>query len=462
MENAQSISQIISKQNAFFKSQATKDIAFRKQSLKHLKAEVIKREKDIINALYEDLKKPEFESVLTETEVVLAELNLSIKNLNTWAKPKRIFPSMLNFPSTDKIYSEPYGNVLVISPWNYPYQLALSPLIGAIAAGNTVVLKPSELAPHTSKILKDIISNIFDAEYITVVEGDATIAQELLAKRWDYIFFTGSVGVGKIVAKAAAEHLTPTTLELGGKNPCIIDATANIKLTAKRIVWGKFLNAGQTCIAPDYILIHKSAKRQFIDAMQSEIETAFTKNPEASKDLARIINERNFNRLVSMLQNETIAIGGQINTNELYISPTLIDEPSLDSEVMKGEIFGPILPVLSYENENDINVVITKYNKPLSLYVFSTNNTFAKKMITMHSFGGGVINDTVIHFSNHRLPFGGVGHSGIGAYHGKRSFDTFSHKKAVVKKGNWLDIPIRYAPYKGKLKLLKSMLKWIS
>jgi aldehyde dehydrogenase (NAD+) len=462
MENNLSISEIVLKQSTFFKSQATKDINFRKQALKRLRVEVIKREKDIVNTLYKDLKKPEFEAILTETEVVLAELNLTIKNLTSWAKPKRIFPSMLNFPSTDKIHSEPYGNTLIIAPWNYPYQLALSPLIGAIAAGNTVVLKPSELAPHTSKILKDIISNVFNVKHVAVIEGDATVAQELLANRWDYIFFTGSVNVGKIVAKAAAIHLTPTTLELGGKNPCIIDASANIKLTAKRIVWGKFLNAGQTCIAPDYILIHKQVKQQFIDAIQSEIEVAFTKNPETSKDLARIINQQNFNRLVSMLQNETIAIGGQINANELYISPTLIDEPSLDSEVMKGEIFGPILPVLSYENEDDINAIITKFNKPLSLYVFSTNNAFAKKMITTHSFGGGAINDTVIHFSNHRLPFGGVGASGIGAYHGKRSFDTFSHKKAVVKKGNWLDIPLRYAPYKGKLKLLKYMLKWIS
>ncbi len=457
----ESISQIVSKQKAFFKSQSSKDIDFRKQSLKRLKDEVIKREQDIIAALYNDLKKPEFEAVLTETEVVLAELNLTIKNLNSWAKPKRVFPSMLNFPSTDKIYSEPYGNTLIIAPWNYPYQLALSPLIGAVAAGNTVVLKPSELAPYTSKILNEIISNVFDPEHVVVVEGDANVAQELLAKRWDYIFFTGSVAIGKIIAKAAAEHLTPTTLELGGKNPCIIDETANIKLAAKRIVWGKFLNAGQTCIAADYILIHNSVKQSFIDAMQSEIELAFTNNPEQSNDFARIINERNFNRLSVMLQNETIVIGGNTNASELYISPTVIDEPNLDSEVMKGEIFGPILPVLSYKNEDDINAIITKYNKPLSLYVFSTNNAFAKKMIATYSFGGGVINDTVIHFSNHRLPFGGVGHSGTGAYHGKRSFDTFSHKKSIVKKGNWLDIPMRYAPYKGKLKSLKSMLKWI-
>jgi aldehyde dehydrogenase (NAD+) len=454
------ITKIIQSQKNYFITGETKSIAFRKKSLLLLKDEILKREHEIIDALYKDLKKPAFESILTETEVVIAELNLTIKNLTAWAKPKPVFPSMLNFPSTDKIYSEPYGNVLIIAPWNYPYQLALSPLIGAVAAGNTVILKPSELTVNTSIILQDIITNVFKPEHVSVIQGDATIAQELLAQYWDYIFFTGSVAVGKIVAKAAAENLTPTTLELGGKNPCIIDESAQIKLAAKRIVWGKFLNAGQTCIAPDYILIHDSVKQPLIDALQSEIDIAFTKNPEQSKDLARIVNERNFNRLVAMLQNETIAIGGKTNANELYISPTVIDEPSLDSEVMKGEIFGPILPVLGYNNENDINAIISKYNKPLSLYVFSTNQAFAKKMISTYSFGGGAINDTIIHFSNHRLPFGGVGDSGIGSYHGKGTFDTFSHKKAVVKKGNWLDLPLRYAPYKGKTKLIKFFLKY--
>ena len=454
------INELIQSQKAYFLTGKTKSITFRKNSLLNLKQEIIKREQDIIAALYEDFKKPAFESVLSETEIVLSELNLTIKNLNSWAKPKRVFPSMLNFPSTDKIYSDPYGNVLIIAPWNYPYQLSLSPLVGAIAAGNTAILKPSELTPNTSKILDEIISVVFNSEHVAVIHGDASVAQQLLAKRWDYIFFTGSVIVGKIVAKAAAKHLTPTTLELGGKNPSIIDETANIKLAAKRIVWGKFFNAGQTCIASDYIVIHKSVKQQFFDALQSEIEIAYTNNPEKSNDFARIINERNFNRLKLMLQNETIVIGGNTNASELYISPTLIDEPSLDSEVMKGEIFGPILPVLSYSTEDDINSIISKYNKPLSLYVFSTNKTFAKKMIATYSFGGGAINDTVIHFANHRLPFGGVGHSGIGAYHGKRTFDTFSHKKSVVKKGNWLDIPIRYAPYKGKTKLIKLFLKY--
>jgi aldehyde dehydrogenase (NAD+) len=454
------ISELIQAQKYYFLTGETKSITFRKKALLRLKDEIIKREQDIITALYKDLKKPEFESVLTETQFVLTELNVTIKNLNSWAKPKRVFPSMLNFPSTDKIYSEPYGNTLIISPWNYPHQLAISPLIGAVAAGNTVILKPSELAPNTSKILEEIITTTFNSNYVTVIQGDASVAQELLKKPWDYIFFTGSVSVGKIVAKAAAEHLTPTTLELGGKSPSIIDETANIKLTAKRIVWGKFLNAGQTCVSTDYILIHKRIKQQFFDAMQYEIEAAYTNNPEQSNDFARIINERNFNRLKLMLQNETIVIGGKTNSSELYISPTIIDEPSLDSEVMKSEIFGPILPVLGYNNENDINAIISKYNKPLSLYVFSSNKSFAKKMITTYSFGGGAINDTVIHLANHRLPFGGVGHSGLGAYHGKRTFDTFSHKKAVVKKANWLDLPLRYAPYKGKTKLLKFFLKY--
>ena len=453
------ISKITQTQKDYFLTGETKSIPFRKNALLRLKTEIIKREQDIIDALYQDFKKPEFESVLSETEIILSVLNFTINNLNSWAKPKCILPTLLNFPSTDKIYSEPYGNVLIIAPWNYPYQLALSPLIGAIAAGNTVILKPSELTINTSKIIEEIISTVFKPEHIKVIQGDATISQELLAQSWDYIFFTGSVAVGKIVAKAAAQHLTPTTLELGGKSPCIVDETANIKLAAKRIVWGKFLNAGQTCIAPDYIIIHNSIKKPFIDALQSEIDLAYTKNPEQSNDFARIINERNFNRLVMMLQNENIAIGGKTNPKELYISPTVIDQPNLDSEVMKDEIFGPILPVLGYNNEDDIYAIATKYNKPLSLYIFSTNKIFAKKMIETYSFGGGSINDTVMHIANNRLPFGGVGDSGIGAYHGKHTFNTFSHKKAVLKKGNWIDIPVRYAPYKGKVKLLKFFLK---
>lgn len=454
------IPKLVSTQKAYFLTGETKSLVFRKNMLLRLKSELIKQEQAIIDALYADFKKPVFESVLSETGIVLAELDLTLKKLKSWSKPKQIRPSFLNFPSTDKIYYEPYGTILVIAPWNYPYQLSLLPVIGAIAAGNTVVLKPSELASNTAKIIETIIRNVFKEEHVAVVQGDATIAQELLKQKWDYIFFTGSVNVGKIVAKSAAEHLTPTTLELGGKNPCIIDETANIKLAAKRIVWGKFLNAGQTCIAPDYIIIHKSVKQHFIEVLRKEIEVSYSRRPEESHDFARIINLKNYERLVNMLKNESISIGGKTNKDNLYVGPTVIDEPSLDSDLMREEIFGPILPVLSYQNEAEIKDIINQYNKPLSLYIFSTNKSFTKKIITNFSFGGGTINDTLIHFANPRLPFGGVGSSGIGAYHGKQTFLTFSHKKPVVKRGNWIDVPLRYAPYKGKIKLIKFFLKY--
>jgi aldehyde dehydrogenase (NAD+) len=373
-----------------------------------------------------------------------------------------VLPSLLNFPSTDYIYKEPYGKVLIIAPWNYPYQLALCPLIAAVAAGNQVVVKPSELTPNTSNIVAKIISETFDENHVKCVEGGVEITQQLLAQRWDYIFFTGSVAVGKIVAKAAAENLTPVTLELGGKNPCIIDATANLKLAAKRIVWGKFLNAGQTCIAPDYLLVSNKIKSNLIELIKKEIIDAYSENPETSPDFPRIINQKNWNRLTEMLKGESILAGGKSNIQDYYLAPTLLDEPSLDSLVMKDEIFGPILPILSFENETDLVTIISRYEKPLSLYVFSNNKSFAKKIIQNYSFGGGCINDTVIYFSNKRLPFGGVGHSGIGAYHGKLSFSTFTHYKAIVKKANWLDIPTRYAPYKGKLNSVKNLFRWLS
>ena len=437
------------------------DINYRKQSLLKLLNCVQLYEKEIIKALYDDFKKSEFEAIATETNYIISELNSTIKNMSKWAKPTNVLPSLLNFPSTDYIYKEPYGKVLIIAPWNYPYQLAFAPLIAAVAAGNQVVVKPSELTPNTSKIVAKIIKETFDKKHVDCVEGDYTVAEKLLAERWDYIFFTGSVAVGKIVAKAAAEHLTPVTLELGGKNPCIVDETANLKLAAKRIVWGKFLNAGQTCIAPDYILVSKKVKNDFVELLKTEITNAYGENPEISPDFPRIINNKNWKRLSEMLNNETLLVGGQTNSNDFYIAPTLLNEPKLESLVMKDEIYGPILPILSYTTESDLNDIILNYNKPLSLFVFTSKKTFAKKMIQNYSFGGGCINDTVIHFANSRLPFGGVGNSGIGAYHGKLSFDTFSHHKAIVKKGTWLDLPVRYAPYGSKLKLIKKILKWM-
>lgn len=437
------------------------NINFRKEVLTKLLNEVILHENEIIDALYFDFKKPAFEAVITETSYVISELKDTIKNLNYWSKPKRVFPSLLNFPSKDYIYKEPYGKVLIISPWNYPFQLALCPLISAFAAGNQVVLKPSELTPKTSEIIAKIIANVFHLNQVSVIEGGIEVSQKLLSERWDYIFFTGSVAVGKIVAKAAAKNLTPTTLELGGKNPCIIDETANLKLAAKRIVWGKFMNAGQTCIAPDYILIQKNMKSHFVDYLKEEITNAYGENPSDSPDFARIINTKNCQRLISMIDTEKVIFGGQTDLKNCYIAPTLIAETSLETELMKDEIFGPILPILTYEKETEIETIISNYEKPLALYIFTENRVFSKQMIQKYSFGGGCVNDTMVHFSNKRLPFGGVGHSGIGAYHGILSFDSFSHKKSILIKSNLLDLPFRYAPYKDKLATIKKILNWL-
>ena len=437
------------------------NINFRKETLIKLLNEVIIQENEIIQALHDDFKKPAFEAVLSETSYVILELKDTIKNLKKWAKPKRVFPTILNFPSSDYIYKEPYGKVLIIAPWNYPFQLALCPLISAVAAGNQVVLKPSELTPKTSEIIHKIITKVFDKNHVAVVEGGVEVSQQLLSERWDYIFFTGSVPVGKIVAKAAAVNLTPVTLELGGKSPCIIDETANLKLAAKRIVWGKFINAGQTCIAPDYILIQKDMKSHFVTYLKEEITKAYGVNPSESPDFARIVNVKNWQRLVNMIEPKKVVFGGQSDIKDCYIAPTLVEENSLESDLMKDEIFGPILPILTYEKETDIETVMSTYEKPLALYVFTENKVFSKQIIQKYSFGGGCVNDTIIHILNNRLPFGGVGHSGIGAYHGKLSFDTFSHKKSIVKKANWLDLPMRYAPYNDKLQTIKKLLKWL-
>ena len=437
------------------------NINFRKEVLTKLLNEVILHENEVIDALYFDFKKPAFEAVITETSYVISELKDTIKNLNSWSKPRRVFPSLLNFPSQDYIFKEPYGKVLIISPWNYPFQLALCPLISAFAAGNQVVLKPSELTPKTSEIIAKILAKIFHKNEVSVMEGGIEVSQKLLSERWDYIFFTGSVAVGKIVAKAAAENLTPTTLELGGKNPCIIDETANLKLAARRIVWGKFMNAGQTCIAPDYILIQKNMKSHFVDYLKEEITKAYGEKPSDSPDFARIINTKNCQRLISMIDPKKVIFGGQTDLKNCYIAPTLIEETSLETELMKDEIFGPILPILTYEKETDIETIISKYEKPLALYIFTENRVFSKHMIEKYSFGGGCVNDTMVHFSNKRLPFGGVGHSGIGAYHGILSFDTFSHKKSILQKSNLLDLPFRYAPYKDKLATIKKILNWL-
>lgn len=449
--------EILQKQQTFFKSQQTKDITYRKQALIKLKQEITKREADICDAIYADFKKPRFESMAAETQFVLAELNYVIKHLKKWARPEKVSGALLNFPSSDWLYKEPYGTVLIVAPWNYPFQLAIAPLIGAIAAGNTAVIKPSEITPNTSKIIVEIITAVFSDAYVAVVEGGVEVSKSLLDQKWDYIFFTGSTKVGKIFYQSAAKHLTPITLELGGKNPAIVDTTANIKLAAKRIVWGKFLNAGQTCIATDYILVHKDVKDKLIIALQKSIKDSYGKNIEDSSDYARTVSKNHFNNLNDLLEGQEIIFGGQTNAKDNYMAPTLVNEPSLDSKLMQGEIFGPILPIIAYTTEEDIQKYVLNYGKPLATYVFSTNRKFQQKIITKYSFGGGAINDTVIHITNKKLPFGGVGSSGIGAYHGKTSFDTFTHQKAIIKRANWLEAPLRYPPYNLPLKLVEKV-----
>ncbi len=451
------ISQLLTSQRNFFLSQQTKSIEYRKGVLKKLYKEIVLREDAICEAIYADFKKPKFEVLLSETQIVLAELQLLMKKLDSWSRSQKIRSSLLNFPSSDWIYKEPFGNVLVIAPWNYPFMLAIMPFIGAIASGNTVVLKPSEKSPNTSKSIAQLIQTVFLPEHATVVLGGKSEAEHLLMQQWDYIFFTGSIQVGKIVHAHATKNLTPVTLELGGKNPCIIDKSAKLDLAAKRIVWGKFFNAGQTCVAPDYVLVHESIKAAFIMALIKWITKFYGEDIAISPDFARIINGDNHARLKEMLIGEEVLFGGTFDDSDNYLSPTLIDSPSFESKLMQDEIFGPILPIISFNTEEDIANCPMRYGKPLATYIFSTNHNFQKTILNRHSFGGGAINDAWIYLGNPRLPFGGIGTSGMGAYHGKRSFDTFTHLKPISKKGNWLDISLRYAPYTISNNLVKKL-----
>ena len=443
----------------FFKAHKKQSLKVRIDHLKKLKKVLNEKEQDIFNALDRDLKKPVFESFTSELLMVQKEIDAFIKNLKEWAAPKRVSGSLLNFPSQDFLLSEPYGTVLMISPWNYPFQLTMVPLVGAVGAGNTVVLKPSESAPHTSKVLIDILSAVFPNDWVSVVEGDAQVAQALLKERWDYIFYTGSTQVGKIVAKAAAEHLTPVTLELGGKSPCVVDGTAPLQKTARRIVWGKFLNCGQTCIAPDYVLVKSEHKDALIQALIEEIEKAFGDEAQNSKDYGRIIHEKHFKKLEADLKNQKTIYGGKTVAKELFFGPTLVDQPAMDSSLIQDEIFGPILPILSYDTLEEIDEVLTELKNPLAFYVFSQNKKFINTLIQNYPFGGSVVNDVLVHFTNPKLPFGGIGNSGVGAYHGKYSFDLMSHTKPVVKRSFWLDLPQRYAPYPKSISILKNILK---
>lgn len=448
----------VEQQHRYFRKGATKDLPFRLEQLKKLKKLLKKHEDDILDAINTDFKKPPFESYVSEVGMLYSEIDHIRKHLKNWAKPERVWGSLINFPSLNYIYSQPYGVSLVIGAWNYPILLSLSPVLGSMAAGNCTVIKPSEIARNSSHILAEIINPNFDEGYLKVVEGAADITQKLLDQPLGYIFFTGSARVGKIIMQAAAKQLTPVTLELGGKSPAIIDSTANLPVAARRIVWGKFLNAGQTCVAPDYVYVHQDVKENFLDQLTGEITNFFGSDPRKSTDFARIINQDHFNRLKQFLDNGSLVAGGRTDEHDLYIEPTVLQHISWDDEVMQEEIFGPILPILEFNNlETAINTIRNKPT-PLALYLFSENSGVHRKVIEEIPFGGGCINDTVAHLGNLNLPFGGLGPSGMGSYHGKASFDVFSHKKSIMKKSTWLDIPLRYAPYTDNLKWLKKLI----
>lgn len=459
MDNREYIDLIVNKQKAFFNLNSTKDIYFRIEQLDKLKNIILEYEDLIIDSLYKDLGKSPFESYSTEIGMVLSEISHAQKNIKNWSKVKKVKTPLTNFKAKSYIYPEPYGNVLIISPWNYPLQLTLAPLLGAIAAGNTALIKPSSSSLHTSNTIEKMINENFPEEFIHVINMDSKSADYLLDKKFDYIFYTGSVSVGKLIMEKASKHLTPITLELGGKSPCIVDKEGNIDIFAKRIVWGKFLNAGQTCVAPDYVYVHKDIKDKLIENIVKYIEYFYGKNIKDNDEYPRIINKKQFNRLISLIDENKLIYGGDSDLESLYISPTIMDNITWDDPVMEDEIFGPILPLLEYESIVQVIEEIKKRPRPLALYVFSTNPKVVTKVINSLSFGGGCINDTVMHLANPHLPFGGIGDSGMGAYHGEYSFHTFTHYKSILDKSLSPDVDTRYPPYKGKLKWVKKFMK---
>ena len=460
----ENISKKYEKQKKFFNSGTSKSIQYRINSLKKLKKNISLNENEIINALKSDLGKSETETFFSEIALIYIEINLALKNVKRWSKKRKVSSSLINFLSSDYIIPEPYGVTLNISPWNYPFQLSISPLIGAVAAGNTVILKPSEFSSKTSEIIKKIIENTFEKGHVDVILGGPEIGSKLLDFNWDYIFFTGSTNIGKIVAQKAAINLTPTTLELGGKNPCIVDETANLKVASKRIVFGKFLNCGQTCIAPDFILVHESVKKDFTEKIIERIRKIYNEDVENSENYSRIINKKHFSRLIKLLEKDKIIYGGKNNPNSNFIEPTLIDGSNFNSSIMKEEIFGPILPVVSYSNKDELKKILDNYKDPLAFYIFSNDKKFSNELIKRYSFGGAAVNDTISQIVNHRLPFGGIRNSGLGSYHGKQSFKTFSFYKPYIVKSNIFDLNAKYKIDSSSViyKLLKRVVKKIS
>ncbi len=451
------IERILQSQRDFFKTQQSKSLAFRKMYLEKLKSLIISNEDMLYEAINKDFGKSKFDTFTTELSFILNDINYYIKNLKTLSKPKKVSTNLVNQLGNSKIYADPLGCILVIGAWNYPYQLSLSPIIAAMAAGNCCILKPSEIASNTMKAMISIINENFPPEYLYGYEGGIDETTALLRLKFDKIFFTGSTKVGKIVYKAAAEHLTPVTLELGGKSPAIVTQHANLEMAAKRIVWGKFLNAGQTCVAPDYLLVEETIQEQFLEMLRKYIKQF--KYEMDSEQYTRIINQRNFQRLIRLINQEKIYSGGHFDEEKLYIEPTILNSIDWNDEIMQEEIFGPLLPVISFQNYNAALNAIIELEKPLAAYLFTNDSEEKENFTRKLSFGGGCINDTVMHLSNDHLPFGGVGNSGIGNYHGKYGFEAFSHQKAVLEKATWGEPDIKYPPYsEKKLSWIKKLL----
>ena len=441
------IEMLVRRQRVYFETGKTKSISWRIGALQTLKREIRSRENEIREALQADLKKSGFEAYMSETGLVLSELSHMIRHLRGYAKDKTVATPLAQFHAKSFTSAQPYGVTLVMSPWNYPFMLALEPAIGAIAAGNCVVIKPSAYAPHTSAVIAELIRGCFAPHFVAVVEGGRTENTQLLEQKFDFIFFTGSVAVGKLVMKKASEHLTPVCLELGGKSPCIVDETANLKLAARRIVFGKFLNLGQTCVAPDYLFVHASVKNRLLEEIQKCIWKQFGTHPLENADYGRIVNEKHFMRLGRLLDGADVKIGGGCDAHALQIEPTVVDHVSPADPLMQEEIFGPILPVMTFHDLSEVISYVTRHDRPLALYLFTRSRSHEKQILKYCSFGGGCINDTIIHLATSNMGFGGVGASGMGSYHGKESFELFSHRRSIVKKYNWIDLPIRYQPY---------------
>ena len=458
MDKKVELKEIINKQRDFFNTNATKSVKYRIKMLQRLMEAIRNNEVAILSALYKDLLKSKAEAYMSELAIVYAEINEALKNVRKWSRPEKVKGTIATFPSKNYVYSEPYGVVLIISPWNYPFNLAISPLIAAIAAGNTAIIKCSKESIYTSKVIKYIINKAFSSNYIFCVDEDIDY-DELLNQRYDYIFFTGSQRVGKIVMNIASNNLIPISLELGGKSPCIIDETANIKLAARRVLWGKLLNAGQTCVSVDYVLIHSSVKDRFIKYLQKELKKRYP-NALNNDTYPRIINEYHYKRLMNLIKSEESIIGGRGDDVVRRLEPTILPDVDFDHEIMKEEIFGPVLPIIEYDDINNVIRIIKAHEKPLACYVFTRDEDTAKRIIKSISYGGGCINDVILQVSNHYMPFGGVGSSGIGSYHGKFGFDTFSHKKSIVWSKTMIDLPIRYAPFSPlKFRMLKKILE---